>query len=441
MIEQLPDPAPRPGRPTASVAAAPDARTDARAPRSLLAWLRRLHRWLGLALMLPMLLQGLTGTILVVSTLTTPDRPQRTASAVDAASLPATAIVAAARAVAPPADALLRYSPAGRAGDSVEVGFGRPGRRNPDMRVLVDPASGTILGTRRPSALLALVRGWHTALLLPMPLGRTLIGWVGIALLLLAVIGIPLWWPRPAGRRLAALGRGATVSSRAKGPRLWRELHVALGTWTGLMILLMSGTGIVMSFPQTTRALLGLPAMMRPDGGDHRPGHAPGHGREHEPGNRLDARHGPAAQDDGMQAAPDDSLAAQGLDQAVAALRRVAPDANAIDITLSAAPAPFNVRYTAPGQDGPQNARIDRDGTVHVASKGVGRGWREGITTWSHLLHEAKPPFPSWAVTLWKLLVALTGISLVLFSISGFLVWLLRRLRRNRTRAAAGAAR
>ena len=66
-----------------------------------------------------------------------------------------------------------------------------------------------------------------------------------------------------------------SVRKGARGARLQRELHGAVGFWVSLMLLVMSASGLTLSFPQTVRAALGAPVGLPIRGGQGREAREP----------------------------------------------------------------------------------------------------------------------------------------------------------------------
>ena len=113
-----------------------------------------------------------------------------------------------------------------------------------DFRVYVDPYTGRVLGGRTPRASLV---GFLFALhadLLGGPAGRTAVGVLGLALLLLSVTGLYLWWP-PRGQWRQAL----SIKWRAGRKRAVFDLHRASGAWTFPLLVLAAVTGVALCFP------------------------------------------------------------------------------------------------------------------------------------------------------------------------------------------------
>jgi uncharacterized iron-regulated membrane protein len=115
------------------------------------------------------------------------------------------------------------------------------------MRVSVDPVSLEAVPDPQ-TGFLRQVFFLHSTLLLKNRERRQLIGGLGIATLAMAVSGLVNWWPRSREWRTAF-----TVSRRARGFRLYRELHGAAGIWGLLVFVTVSFAGIYLAFPESVR--------------------------------------------------------------------------------------------------------------------------------------------------------------------------------------------
>ena len=355
-------------------------------PRLLL---QRLHRWLGLALLLPLAIQGLTGTIL---TLELPFRPVLEVAAAPGQAESVQTVVAAARAAVPPGLRPTRYLLAPVPARAAEVWFApqaAPGGRA-SILLRIDPVTLLPLGPAEPvGGAMDWLRRLHTNFLLPDFGGRAIVGWVGVGLVLLSGIGIPLWWPRP-GRWREAF----TVPPGSRGLRLQRRLHGAAGIWALAMLLMTSTTGAVLGFPQTVRAVLGMPG-----GGPPRPA-------------RPDA------------AAP---LFLPDLDAATVLARNAAPGQEVRAIFLPSGKAdPIRFFLRPPGQEGAVTTTavtIDAAASrvLNVQSPQSLTAAETGLR-WVHDLHEGEGLGP-----LWRGITAITGVALPLMAFTGAAMWLLRR--------------
>ena len=128
--------------------------------------------------------------------------------------------------------------------------------------VLVDPASARVLGERlavpafEPGRrnLVNTVYTLHYNLFAGTT-GATLVGIVGIVMLVSASSGLVLWWPR--GRKWR---QALTLKRGARGHRLHVDLHRLAGGYGGALLLVVAFTGGCLVFPDYVRALFPAPA-------------------------------------------------------------------------------------------------------------------------------------------------------------------------------------
>jgi uncharacterized iron-regulated membrane protein len=104
--------------------------------------------------------------------------------------------------------------------------------------VSVNPYTGEVLGVRaRGQTFLGVIREFHVRLALG-TLGRGILDWCTLALLVSLLSGLYLWWPvkrmRIGGRRWSA--------------RFWYDLHSSIGFFSLLPVLLLAATGTVIGF-------------------------------------------------------------------------------------------------------------------------------------------------------------------------------------------------
>ena len=359
--------------------------------------LQKVHRWLGLALALPLLVQGLTGAVLTLE----PVWPGGGGHAFGPTAS-VNAILDTARGAAPPDMRAARYVSPEEPGDAARVYFAPISNpRGPGQVLRLDPATAAALGPAEPTGgVLDWTKRLHNNLLIPEWGGRQVAGWFGVGLLLLTLIGIPLWWPAPGQWR-----SGFTVPRRASGLRLHRALHGAAGAWLVLMLLATSVTGIVQGFPQTSRALLGLPA-----GGPPRPSRP-------------------------VSGAP---LPRPDLDGAIRLAQAAMPGTVPRAILLPATEQePVRLQMTPPGQEGAIVTRtvgVDVAAT-HVVSAQTSLTPADMALRWAHDLHEGQGLGP-----VWRGLTAAVGLALPLFGVTGAGMWFLRRRNRRRLHTVRQAA-
>ena len=228
--------------------------------RTLRYWLQQLHLWVGLVLLLPLVVMGVSGAVLVyahdIEHLLGQGEPAATTPGDWRA--PSELVEAARQAVGDPGRAVLAVRWPAEIGEAAAVRLARPvgparggeGRgQGPfagSVQVLLDPVSLQPLKAQGMTGWVRFFHDLHGHLFIAGGSGREIVGWLGVALLVLGCTGLFLWWPRP-GRWKLAFG----VRRNAKGLRLHRELHGAVGIWSLVLFLLVNFTGVYIAFPQT----------------------------------------------------------------------------------------------------------------------------------------------------------------------------------------------
>lgn len=214
----------------------------------------QIHKWIGLALALLIIPISLTGSTLVWHDwLDERLNPERSAAA--APSLPPSAYAAAARGFARPGERLSSLAFPRESGPVVATlaRTGKPTGGRPVRTLLyLDPATARLLdrGASDEGAV-RILHILHGSLMVP-GVGRQIVGWTGVAMLLSSLTGLWLWWPL-SGRFTRGLKwrRRATASA---------NLHHQGGFWIALPLAILSFTGAWISFPAFFAALSGDPA-------------------------------------------------------------------------------------------------------------------------------------------------------------------------------------
>ncbi|MBN9085927.1 MAG: PepSY domain-containing protein [Reyranella sp.] len=412
-------------------------------------WLQQLHLWIGLILMLPLVMMGVTGAVLVyahdiehlvgqgeptVKTIGDWQSPSALIEAAKAASKEPGRIPIAVRwpiEVGEPA--AVRLSRPGMATERPQ--FGGEGRREGgqqqqqggqqpaqgrvptqspfagSQQLLFDPVSLELLQTQQT------MTGWvrffhdlHGHLFIVGGLGREIVGWLGVALLVLGCSGLYLWWPR-AGQWKAAF----TVRRKARGVRLNRELHGAVGIWSLVLFMLVNFTGVYLAFPQQIAAAVNTVW----------------------PGRDMRAAQFQA------RVEPMRGATAIGLDDALALAKARVPDARFLNAFLPTRPDQalrIGMIRTGHGEGAPTiTVIIDpwRKTIVDVFDpKTLSTG--ETIIAWQRALH-----YGQGLGSVYKFLVFVVGLVIPLFAVTGFLMWWLKRRNRRageRAKAAIIAA-
>lgn len=77
-----------------------------------------------------------------------------------------------------------------------------------------------------------------------MSVGKMIVGISTIAMVVLLITGIVLWWPKS-----IKMWRNRSLVAVRKGwHRFWYDLHVSAGFWATIILLIMALTGLVWSF-------------------------------------------------------------------------------------------------------------------------------------------------------------------------------------------------
>jgi uncharacterized iron-regulated membrane protein len=224
--------------------------------------LRRLwfqvHKWIGLALALLIIPISLTGSALVWHDwLEEALNPERKVTA--SASLPIATYADAARRHAAPSEKLLSLTFAEESGPVVATLARPPGPRGgrPVRTILhLDPGSAGVLDRSASNeGPVQVMHVLHGSLMVP-GVGRQIVGWVGVAMLLSSLTGLWLWWPLKGGFRRGLRWRRQPTTSA--------NLHHQGGFWIALPLAVLSLTGAWISFPAFFAQLSGDPAGPNP---------------------------------------------------------------------------------------------------------------------------------------------------------------------------------
>jgi uncharacterized iron-regulated membrane protein len=213
----------------------------------------QMHKWLGLSLALLIIPISLTGSALVWhDALDLALNPERRTEA--RPSLPPSAYASAALNAARTGERLisLGFAPEGGAVRATVAkphqGQGRPVRTT----LYLDPATGKLLDRSASNeGLVHVLHVLHGSLMIP-GIGRQIVGWIGVAMLLSCLTGLWLWWPLN--------GRFTRGFRWRRKPETSANLHYQGGFWIALPLAVLSLTGAWISFPAVFAALAGDPA-------------------------------------------------------------------------------------------------------------------------------------------------------------------------------------
>lgn len=123
------------------------------------------------------------------------------------------------------------------------------------MNVYVDPSTGTILGTKDSGTFLQFVTDFHHTFLIQSETirGMDLVGYTGVALLIISISGIVLWWPKGKMKRFAFKKQQASHPYKKQ-----YEWHRLIGIYSIPFLLLIAITGALFPFGEKIFTPLGL---------------------------------------------------------------------------------------------------------------------------------------------------------------------------------------
>ena len=367
------------------------------------------HMWVGLILGVLLAALGLSGSLLVydqeIANFLNPPPMQITAGM----PLPLTMIADAARRAAaengieggqmqilPPAKprqaVTVRFggiSPMGAMPGGAREG-GRRERRaaggapggSRGLQIFLDPVSGEVLGTRKAvlPPFLTFAHQLHGNFLMSRETGRPLVGWLGVAMCILGVTGLVLWWPKRGQWKYAFKVRAA-----ARGLRFHRELHAATGIWIFVVFMAVSFSGVVIAWPQTMG--------MNPSGFNPRQ----------------------------MPTVEVQDTKRLGATEAVIAAQAAVPGLVPRTITIPARPdQPISVNYLSHGAINASVLLNPYTGKVLAV-----RDQSERFLAWMRPVHDGGE-----MGAIWRFLVFLSGLVPLLFVVTGIIMWAKKRKRR-----------
>jgi uncharacterized iron-regulated membrane protein len=368
-----------------------------------------MHRWVAIGLFLLLVPVSLSGALLVYhDELDTLLNPARYAISGKEMLPPSAYLKSAAAAVeASPGTGLqvsiLRY-PESEWMPVTVIARGRPAEGGGPpviVTIYLDPPSARVLDTSVfRTSFFGFLHRFHENLTIPQYSGRAIVGWVGVAMLLLSLSGIYLWWPRH-GRFLPGMRWRRTV-------HVDNNLHHLLGFWISLPLAFVSLTGIYLSFPPQARDLMSSLVPMTPP--------APRTG------------FGPVARQTALTP-----------DRALATAQAAAPQLRPAALFLPAAAREgatnpsLSWRIQMRSVDD-EIATITVDDATGTATRVADPLTGDRAAQWIRRLHEG-----SHSGAIWRAVVLLTGVFPTVLGVTGIIVWLRRRRIKRRIAMPSGA--
>ena len=366
--------------------------------------LQTVHLWLGIILAIPIILVGITGSLLLLQQeILRQSAPSVTSSG---APQPLVRMVEAAQAAAPAGMTARSIQIPASAGTSANVQFDNSGRP-PRSAVYVDPVSLAIIGTNSSTdrgAFGTFLIQLHAFLLMRPYYGIQVTGVIAGVFVFMSISGLILWWPSKRTWRDAFWIRRGSC-----GLSFHVDLHHVAGFWGSLVLLIMGLSGLYLNFPESFHATV---AAVLPGG---------------SPDTKTAPTFRPAA-------LPLDA------DKARDAANLAVENAHAVSVQFpTTANLPFVVQMERT-DFGPQAPQIlvtlnPQTGGVSFIDDPRDYALADKVLNWQYALH-----FGVGMGWVWKILVFLSGVLPLALAITGVTMWWMRRSRRAVPRAVANPA-
>ncbi|MEH3048178.1 PepSY-associated TM helix domain-containing protein [Sphingomonas adhaesiva] len=224
--------------------------------------MRRVHLWLGLSLGALFAVLGLTGSALVfytgIDAALHPETRESSAAPPAWTSPALDRALATGRARWPDPRGTWTFEITGEGGAIPARYYAAPGHHG-DREMVWFSADGTRILRADPWG--GYMMSWLYRLhmqLLAGDVGGQVVGWSGVATLLLLVTGLLAWWPRGSWRKALTFKRDAAPIRRL------RDLHKLAGVAGVALLLVLVATGVLLALPAVTQALLRPAAIPAP---------------------------------------------------------------------------------------------------------------------------------------------------------------------------------
>lgn len=337
----------------------------------------QIHKWIGLLLAILIIPLSLSGSALVwhdwLDETVTPGR--YAVSGHGPLLAPSVYAASAAQALEPGARiSMLRYP---EHGEPIVINALKPGKGPPQRTsVWIDPPTGRVLDMAGGNeGLVRVLHGLHGNFLIP-GIGRQIVGWVGVAMLLSALSGLWLWWP--------AMGRWTRGLRWKRARDFEANLHHQMGFWIAIPLAMLSFTGMWISFPLFFAALSG--------------------GDQQRMGNDR-AQRMRAVPIEAPRLTTDAALALAGAGKPVS-----------IAWPTDMAPA-WKVSLEKTGE-----IRIDDETGERTANPRPGRGGNQGTARLMRQLHDGNGMGP-----IWQTIIFIGGILPAALAVTGIIMWVRAR--------------
>jgi len=374
-----------------------------------------LHKYAGLTLGLLLSLIGLTGSLLVFDHALDETLAPETVT-FNPSSRPATyaEVLASAQAAVPDNPAPTRLMIQRQPGSPHVVRFPSPDGAPGPIEVSVSPTDGEVLAVRgwgTPEYTMTWLYRLHYTLLAGKN-GKTVVGFMGLLLMVFCISGAVLWWPKKSSgskRSAKKWKRAFSISRSGNRFRFYFDVHRVFGIYFLPVLLLTSFSGVTLVFPTQVEAVVGTLFTTEP--------------RPALPPSRTDK---------GTPITADEAVAIGQAAFPGGALKRIYLPRNAGDS--------YGLTFRAEGEVwtnyGASIARVDQySGELLMTQDVTEIPLGNKILRWQFPLHngDALGIVGRWLILIAGLVPAL------LFATGSYLWWKKRRLQRQKASAVSGA--
>ncbi|QKX15917.1 PepSY domain-containing protein [Microbulbifer sp. YPW1] len=219
-----------------------------------------LHKYAGLTLGLLLALIGITGSLLVFDhALDETLAPQTVSFSPSANPASYADIFAAAQAAVPGNPTPTRLMTQRQPGSPHVVRFPTPEGAPGPIEVSVSPTDAEVLAVRgwgTPEYTMSWLYRLHYTLLAGKN-GKTVVGFMGLLLMVFCITGAVLWWPKKSKNSKGKWKRAFSVSRSGNRFRFYFDIHKVFGIYFLPLLLMTSFSGVTLIFPMQVEAVVG----------------------------------------------------------------------------------------------------------------------------------------------------------------------------------------
>jgi uncharacterized iron-regulated membrane protein len=371
--------------------------------------LRKIHLYLALAFFLPLLIQGVTGSILVLEKPIEEFLLKKNYQFAEGRKAPLIDIIDSAQKSVSPEFILSFVRISREEQNPAFVRFANPNEKREFIEVIIDPVTLQTVKINHSDGqdFFSFITRLHANFLIQGDLGRNIIGIFGSVFLFMALSGIILWWPKMAGLKQAITFKLNHKKSE-KGKLIFHKtMHNSVGFWAFTLILIISFSGIYFAFPKAiSKSILAFSS-------------------------GEDVRWAMKS----MKANPAEKKAAENFPVTIAKIEEVlkltASEIDEEDHLVSVRfPTKtdqlyrFNFVEENQYEDAPAKVLLVDHGTKKIVRKFDPEFYSpaEKTIVWLPLLHEGLG-----LGIIWKTLVIITGMLPILFAITGIKMWMMKK--------------